>query len=168
METLAQDLRYAVRTLTKQRGFTAIAVVCLALGIGVNTVIFSCLNAILLRPFPYAEPNALVVVTEGLPQQGQTGGTALSYPDYVDYAASTKSFSSMGAYATRTFTLTGATEPERVEGARVSASMFPTYAIFGALLPASSIHAMNEISLIFMFLDTLLVFLRQSGELCSL
>ena len=53
-------------------------------------------------------------------------GGALSYPDYVDYAAAVKSFSSAGAYASRTFTLTGIAEPERIEGARVSASMFPT------------------------------------------
>ena len=105
VDTVVQDLRYAARTLTKQRGFTAIAIVCLALGIGVNTVIFSCLNAILLRPFPYADPNALVVVTEGPTQAGQRGGSALSYPDYVDLAASTRSFVSMGAYASRTLRL---------------------------------------------------------------
>jgi len=152
MDTVVQDLRYAARTLTKQRGFTAIAIVCLALGIGVNTVIFSCLNAILLRPFPYAEPNALVVVTEGLPRQGQTGGTALSYPDFVDYAAATKSFVSMGAYASRTFTLTGMVEPERVEGARVSASMFPTLGIAPArgrgLLPADDREGAPRVALI--------------------
>ena len=152
MDTVVQDLRYAARTLTKQRGFTAIAIVCLALGIGVNTVIFSCLNAILLRPFPYAEPNALVVVTEGLLRQGQTGGTALSYPDFVDYAAATKSFVSMGAYASRTFTLTGMVEPERVEGARVSASMFPTLGIAPArgrgLLPADDREGAPRVALI--------------------
>ena len=152
MDTVVQDLRYAARTLTKQRGFTAIAIVCLALGIGVNTVIFSCLNAILLRPFPYAEPNALVVVTEGLPRQGQTGGTALSYPDFVDYAAATKSFVSMGAYASRTFTLTGMVEPERVEGARVSASMFPTLGIAPArgrgLVPADDREGAPRVALI--------------------
>jgi predicted permease len=125
METVAQDIRYAVRTLTKQRGFTMVAVLCLALGIAVNTVIFSCLNAILLRPFPYADPGALVVVTEAMAQDGGNSG-ALSYPDYVDLAATARSFASMGAYASRTFTMTGSAEPERVEGARVSASMFPT------------------------------------------
>jgi putative ABC transport system permease protein len=128
MDSIAQDLRYAIRTLVKQRGFTAVAVVCLALGIGVNTVIFSCLNAILLRPFPYADPSALVVVREGLAQDGRTGG-ALSYPDYVDLAATAKSFTSMSAYASRTFTMMGTSEPERVEGARVSASLFPTLGI---------------------------------------
>ncbi|HUQ80201.1 MAG TPA: ABC transporter permease [Gemmatimonadaceae bacterium] len=126
MESLLQDVRYAVRTLLKQRGFSAVAVVCLALGIGVNTVIFSCLNAILLRPFPYADPGALVVFSEGQAKEARRTGGALSYPDYVDYAASAKSFTSAGAYASRTFTLTGVAEPERVEGARVSASMFPT------------------------------------------
>ena len=126
METVVQDIRYAVRTLAKQRGFTTIAVLCLALGIGVNTVIFSCLNAILLRPFPYANPDALVVFSEGQSKEARRPGGALSYPDYVDYSAGVKSFSSVGSYASRTFTLTGITEPERIDGARVSASMFPT------------------------------------------
>ena len=126
MDTVAQDLRYAFRTLIKQRGFTLVSVMCLALGIGVNTVIFSCLNAILLRPFPYADPGALVVLTEGGAADGRRGGSALSYPDYVDYAASTRSFTSIGAYASRTFTIAGSAEAERVEGARMSASMFPT------------------------------------------
>jgi ABC-type antimicrobial peptide transport system permease subunit len=62
MDTVAQDLRYAVRTLMKQRGFTLVSVLCLTLGIGVNTVIFSCLNAILLRPFPYADPRVFVAM----------------------------------------------------------------------------------------------------------
>ena len=126
MDTVAQDIRYAVRTLIKQRGFTLVSVLCLALGIGVNTVIFSCLNAILLRPFPYADPGALVVLTEGGARDGRRGGSALSYPDYVDYAASTRGFATMGAYASRTFTIAGSAEAERVEGARMSASMFPT------------------------------------------
>jgi hypothetical protein len=64
MDTVFQDVRYAVRTLVKQRGFTFVAVVCLGLGIGVNTVIFSVVNAILLRPFPYADPGALVAIGE--------------------------------------------------------------------------------------------------------
>jgi putative ABC transport system permease protein len=152
MDTVIQDLRYAVRTLAKQQGVTAVAIICLALGIGVNTVIFSCLNAILLRPFPYADPNALVVITEDLAREARRSGGALSYPDYVDYAASTKSFVSMGAYASRTFTLTGTAEPERVEGARISASMFPTLGIAPArgrgLLPADDRDGAPRVALI--------------------
>jgi len=129
METVIQDIRYAVRTLVKQRGFTGIAVLCLALGIGVNTVIFSCVNAILLRPFPYADPAALIAIAEGPGAEARRTGTALSYPNYVDYAAQSRSFTSIGAYAPRTFIVTGATEAERIEGARVSANMFPTLGI---------------------------------------
>ncbi len=126
MDTVAQDIRYAVRTLAKQRSFTLVSVLCLALGIGVNTVIFSCLNAILLRPFPYADPGALVVLTEGQGPEARRNGGALSYPDYVDFATGARSFTSVGAYASRTFTLTGSADAEHVEGARMSASMFPT------------------------------------------
>ena len=109
-------------------------------------------NAILLRPFPYADPAALVVIEEGLTSEGQRGGSALSYPDYVDFAASARSFTSMGAYANRTFTLTGGAEPERVEGARVSASMFPTLGIAPArgrgLLPADDREGAPRVALI--------------------
>ena len=126
METVLQDLRYALRTLAKQRGFTAVAVLCLALGIGVNTVIFSCVNAILLRPFPYADPGALIAISESPDRDTQRNAGALSYPNYVDYAAGSKSFTSIGAHAARTFIVAGPTEAERIEGARVSANMFPT------------------------------------------
>jgi putative ABC transport system permease protein len=132
MDTVVQDLRYALRTLLKQRGFTVVAVLCLALGIGVNTVIFSVVNAMLLRPFPYANPDALVSVTEAPGRERQRSGSALSYPNYADYAAQATSFTSIGSYAARTFTVLGTSEAERVEGAFVSASMFPTLGIAAA------------------------------------
>jgi putative ABC transport system permease protein len=132
MDSVLQDLRYAVRTLLKQRGFSFVAVLCLALGIGVNTVIFSVVNAILLRPFPYADPDALVSITEAPGREGPRAGGALSYPNYADYVAQTTSFTSVGSYAARTFTVLGASEAERVEGAFVSASMFPTLGIAAA------------------------------------
>jgi putative ABC transport system permease protein len=126
MDTILQDLRYAVRTLGKQRGVTLVAVLCLGLGIGVNTVIFSCLNAILLRPFPYAAPNELLAVGEAPAKEARRRGGEFSYPDYVDYAERSRSFVSMGSYAARTFTIASGGEPDRVDGARISASMFPT------------------------------------------
>ena len=129
MDTVVQDLRYAVRTLTKQSGFTLIAVLCLALGIGVNTVIFSVVNAMLLRPFPYADPDALALISEAPSGEGPRAGAALSYPNYVDYAAQATHFTSIGAYAARTFTVLGTGEAERVEGAFASASLFPTLGI---------------------------------------
>ena len=119
MDTGFQDVRYAVRTLVKQRGFTFVAVVCLGLGIGVNTVIFSVVNAILLRPFPYADPGALVAIGEAPASEARQRGGEFSYPDYVDYAARSRSFVSMGSYASRTFTIASGSEPERIDGARV-------------------------------------------------
>jgi len=132
MDTVFQDVRYAVRTLVKQRGFTFVAVVCLGLGIGVNTVIFSVVNAILLRPFPYADPGALVAIGEAPASEARQRGGEFSYPDYVDYATRSRSFVSMGSYASRTFTIVSGSEPERIDGARVSASMFPTLGLAAA------------------------------------
>jgi putative ABC transport system permease protein len=128
METLLQDFRFALRTLARQRGFTAIAVVCLALGIGVNTVIFSVLNAMLLRPFPYRDPGQLVFVSESPSRDARAFG-AFSYPNYLDYAARQRSFSSFGVYGNTQFAVEGADGPEQLGGAVVTASLFPTLGV---------------------------------------
>ncbi|HEU0184100.1 MAG TPA: ABC transporter permease, partial [Blastocatellia bacterium] len=84
MQTLWQDLRYGARMLMKKPGFTLIAVLTLALGIGANTAIFSVINAVLLRPLPYAEPERLLAV--GSASQRAPGvRNAVSYPDFVDW-----------------------------------------------------------------------------------
>src|SRR5712664_4508794 len=97
MENLLQDVRYGIRTLAKNPGFTAIAVLTLALGIGANTAIFSVVQNLLLRPLPYTQPENLVEVWNTYPPQVPRAG--LSPGDYFDWREQAKSFSEMGAYA---------------------------------------------------------------------
>lgn len=125
METFAQDVRFAVRILLKSPGFTLVAVLCLALGIGANTTIFSLVNAVLLRPFPYADPDRIVALHGTRPASDvQRGG--VSYLDYRDLREQSRSFSQIGAYDSRSLAFSGSTgeEPERVLGAAISASLF--------------------------------------------
>jgi putative ABC transport system permease protein len=128
METLAQDLRFAVRILWKSPGFTAVAVLCLALGIGANTTIFSVVNAVLLRPFPYADPDRIVALHETQPANDVRRGS-LSYLDARDFREQSRSFSQFAFYENRSLTFSGkdsaGSEPERVLGAAISASLFP-------------------------------------------
>jgi putative ABC transport system permease protein len=116
METLWQDLRYSARMLLKHPGFTLIAVLTLSLGIGANTAIFSIVNAVLLRPFPYKAPEQLVTVGEGVP------GGSVSYPNFVDWRDQSTVFDSVSAVrANESYNFTGAGEPERLQGRLVSA-----------------------------------------------
>ncbi|HKR58705.1 MAG TPA: ABC transporter permease [Pyrinomonadaceae bacterium] len=127
VETLWQDLRFGARMLLKHPGFSLIAVLTLALGIGANTAIFSIVNAVLLRPFPYKEPERLVILLESL--SGGAGGT-VSYPNFVDWRTQITVCSSMSAVrANESFNLTGAGEPERLQGRIVSAEFFSTLGI---------------------------------------
>src|SRR5258708_12188500 len=109
METLFQDIRFSLRMLRKNAGFTTIAVLTLALGIGVNTAMFGALNAFLLRPFPFREADRLVMVWEKNPKlQGilpQRLPTCLN--NYVYWQAESKSFDQLGAYSDANYTLTG-------------------------------------------------------------
>jgi predicted permease len=124
METLLQDLRYGVRMLIKHPGFTFVAVIALALGIGANTAIFSVVNAVLLKPLPFAEPERLVNVWESRPQRGTTKNTA-SYPNFADWRDQNEVFERTAAYYSSDFILTGEDNPARLQGAVVSADLFP-------------------------------------------
>jgi predicted permease len=115
METFFRDVRYGVRSLLKQPGFAAVAVLSIALGIGVNTTIFSFINAALFRPLPFAEPDRLVRVWDG---------QAASYPDYVAYRDETKVFSGLAAYAQRSMSLVVNGESELINGEFVSGNYF--------------------------------------------
>ncbi|HLJ25761.1 MAG TPA: ABC transporter permease [Candidatus Angelobacter sp.] len=118
------DLRYAIRALKKTPGFTLVAVITLALGIGANTAIFSVVQRVLLRPLPYPEPEKLVEIWNTYPPYPRAG---LSPGDYADWRAWSKSFSEMGAYAeiSTGFNLTGDAEPQRIQAGYASASLFP-------------------------------------------
>src|SRR5437016_1941701 len=121
------DLKFAFRQLLKNPGFTAIAVLTLALGIGANTAIFSIVNAVLLRPFPYQAPERLVIVQERV---SAGGGFSPSYPNFVDWRAQNTTFDSIVAVRqNESFNLTGAGEPERLQGRLVSAEFFSTLGI---------------------------------------
>ncbi|HJQ25121.1 MAG TPA: ABC transporter permease [Blastocatellia bacterium] len=125
-DEMIQDLRYGARMLLKQPGFTLIAVMTLALGIGANTAIFSIVNAVLLRPFPYRAPERLVTLQE----RATAGGFSPSYPNFVDWRAQNTVFDSMAAVRTNeNFNFTGAGEPERVPGRVVTAEFFSTLGI---------------------------------------
>jgi putative ABC transport system permease protein len=125
MGDLLQDIRYGIRTLAKNVGFTVVAVLTLALGIGANTAIFSVIENVLLRPLPYPQPERLVEIWNTYPPQVPRAG--LSPGDYADWRQQAKSFSEMGAYAdvSHGFNLTGEGEPQRVLVGYASSSLFP-------------------------------------------
>jgi predicted permease len=124
-DTLLQDIRFAFRMLRKSPGFTAVAILTLALGIGANTAIFSIVDAVLLRPLPFKNPSRLVMLWESLPEIGFPKITA-SAPDIMFYEHEQKSFESMGAFQNEALDVSGGSgEPERIVAARVSASLFP-------------------------------------------
>ena len=129
MENILQDIRYSFRTLSKNPGFAAVAVLTLALGIGANTAIFSVVENVLLRPLPYPQPENLVQIWNTY--QPQVPRAALSPGDYADWGKQNASFSEMGAYVqlTRGFNLTGEGEAQRVLGSYASASLFPMLGI---------------------------------------
>jgi putative ABC transport system permease protein len=129
MQTLLQDLRYGARMLLKKPGFTLIAVTTLALGIGANTAIFSVINAVLLQPLPYPEPDRLMRIWEIYRQEKNTA----SFPCLSDWREQSRSFAQIAAYEYESFILTGGDQPERVVGANVSANFFQTLGLKPAL-----------------------------------
>ncbi|HEX9941764.1 MAG TPA: ABC transporter permease [Thermoanaerobaculia bacterium] len=122
LETLLQDLRYGLRTLAKNPGFTSAAVLTLALGIGANTAIFSVVNGVLLAPLAGRDPDRLVLLWESTKDAPQI---AVSYPDYVDWRQRTRSFEDIAIYNSfDQFTMTGQGDPERVRGGLASGNLF--------------------------------------------
>jgi len=126
MKTLLQNIRFGVRLLLKNPGIVAIAVISLGLGIGANTAIFSVINALLLRPLPYKDPDRLVMVWQFNQQKGWRQNP-VSYPNYGDWEDKNQVFNGIGAFSSYdiAFNLTTRGEPERIQGALVSANFFP-------------------------------------------
>ncbi len=123
MDTFLHDVRYAIRTLARSRSFTIIAIACLAIGIGLNTTIFSVVNAILLRPFDFEDPERLVVLQEVNTRHDWTSGVA--WPNLVDWREQATAFRDIGAVQGRSLTLASGDEPERLVGAAVTWNLFP-------------------------------------------
>ena len=151
MERLWQDLRYGARMLAKSPGFTIMAVTMLALGIGANTAIFSVVNAVLLRPLSYDEPDRIVFLAE---QSIQKDASPISVPpaDFLDWKQQARSFSSMAAYIGGRFTVTGADEPARVDGLAVTAEIFDVLRVRPALgrafLPEENVTGSDMVALL--------------------
>jgi putative ABC transport system permease protein len=117
------DLRYALRVLAARPGFSLVAILTLALGIGANTAIFTVVNAVLLRPLPFADPSRLMLVLE---RNGPFLSTlTTSWQNYVDWRDQSRSFESFGAYRNLTVTLAGGSEPERIPAKMISAAVLP-------------------------------------------
>jgi predicted permease len=126
MDTFLQDIRFGYRMLRKAPGFTIVAVVVLALGIGANTAIFSVVNAVLLRPLPYQEPERLVQVWHVPPPKNFPGMTifSVSPANYLDWESQNHVFEQMAAYGFNNYNLTGTGDPEAVLGIRVTSDFF--------------------------------------------
>jgi putative ABC transport system permease protein len=131
LDTMAQDVRYAVRTLHRNAGFATVAILTLALGIGANTAVFSVVQAVLLRPLPYAQPDRLIEVSETNPLKRWTHSVAAP-ANYADWRRMNTVFSGMAAYngidekraSSYDLFLTGAGEPQRVTGLTVTGNLF--------------------------------------------
>src|ERR671936_1981261 len=124
MGSLWQDIRYGFRMLLRKPGFTAVAILALALGIGANMAIFSVVNAVLLRPLPFKEPERLITVWERNPKQGYDQNVAAP-ANFADWKAQNQSFEDLAMFGeVKGLNLTGAGEPARVLGDEVTANLF--------------------------------------------
>ena len=121
LESFLQDIRYGLRTLLKTPGFAVVAILTLALGIGANTAIFSVVNAVVLNPLPYPQPDRLVALFQ---KYSEFPKGSISYPNFLDWQRMNKSFTAMAAYRNSGYSLYGRGEPERLHGEMISAGFF--------------------------------------------
>ncbi len=130
MASLWQDLKYGIRMLAKNPGFTAVAVLTLALGIGANTAIFSVVNGVLLRPLPFRESARLVSLRETV---GKGSINPVAYPNYLDWRAASQSFEEMAAFTDAEFILRGKDAADRIFGEQVTPNYFSLLGVTPAL-----------------------------------
>ncbi len=128
MNTLVQDIRYGFRMLFRNPSFTIVVVLILALGIGANTTMFSVVNTVLLRPLPYEKPDEIVMVWQSYLLRAWKM-SSVSPGTFFEWRERNKVFESIAAFDSKSFTLTGSGEPERIEGARISHGFFPLLAV---------------------------------------
>src|ERR1700719_1608600 len=121
-----EDVHYSLRRLRNAPGFTLLVLATMALGIGANSAIFSVINAVLLRPLPYADPQSLVLLLE---KAHDFPKLSVSYKNYRDWKEQSQSFSQFAAVRITTLTLTGASEPERIPAQMASANLFDTLGV---------------------------------------
>src|SRR2546429_8697797 len=132
MGALWQDVKFGLRMLRKNPGFTATAVATLALGIGANTAIFSVVSSVMLKPLPYRDAGRLVMVWEDNTQRGFPQDTPAP-GNFIAWRNQNRVFDDMAAMVRDSFNLTGMGEPERLEGLGVTASLFPVLGVKPAL-----------------------------------
>ena len=126
MENLIKDIRFGIRSLLRRPGFTAIAVITLAVGIGINAALFSVVNGVLLNPLPFPQPEQLVTIDQSKPNF-ETG--AIPYPNFLDLRKDNQTFAAMSIFRGAAFSLIGTGEPERVNGRFVSADFCSVFGI---------------------------------------
>ncbi|HEY7547332.1 MAG TPA: ABC transporter permease, partial [Blastocatellia bacterium] len=131
METFFHDLRFSFRMLVKNPGFTAVALIALALGIGANTALFSVINAALLRPLPYPEPERLVSLWETDLQKTESSSVAPA--NFFDWKEQNQVFEDMAAFTSWAPSLTGTDQPERINGVLATANLFSTFGVEAAV-----------------------------------
>ena len=126
MDILFQDLRYGFRNLRNSPGFTAVALLALALGIGANAAMFTIVNAVVLRPLPYKDSDRLVILREAFKRRP---GMSFSYPEFLDYHAQNHVFENMAAVQGEAFILTGGSTPQHLNGRNISSEFFATLGV---------------------------------------
>src|SRR5688500_477835 len=148
MQTLLQELRYGARRLRLSPAFTTIVVVTLALGIGANTAIFSVVNAVLLRPLPYREPERLLTIQHYYPSLNALEAP-VSVSGFVDYRDETPSFDGMAVQSGWGANLTGFGDPERIQGSRVTGQYFSTLGVSAArgrtIVPGEDVQGKEQV-----------------------
>jgi len=141
LESIWQDVRYALRVLRKAPGFTIVAVLALGVGIGANTAIYSLVDAVLVRGLPYQDPDRLMVLIGNVERTGGVERRGGSYPDFLDWRAQATHFDGMAAYSQSTVTLGGEPEPERIFIETVSA---PYFSLLGIEMAAGRAFRADE------------------------